>query len=137
MVKDLAAVLTAHGVRPTKQRLAVYTYLLEHRTHPNADSIYQALVAKDSRFSRTTVYNSLHILAQAGLIRELLLTSEEQHFDGGMEHHGHFYCTVCGAVVDVPFDTDAWQPPSPTDCRITRTEVVQYGLCSKCQSKNI
>ena len=70
-------------------------------------------------------------------IRDLLITAEEQHFDGGMEHHGHFYCTDCGAVLDVPFDAADWQPPSPTGCRVARTEVVHYGLCKACQSKNI
>ena len=136
MASDLAAVLTAHGVRPTRQRLAVYAYLLEHRTHPNADSIYQALAAEYSRFSRTTVYNSLHALAEAGLIRELSLESEEQRFDGGMEDHGHFCCTACKAILDFPLKPSVVKSLQPKGCRTDRMEVILYGLCAACAAKS-
>lgn len=135
MENDLSAVLIAHGVRPTRQRLAVYAYLLEHRTHPNADSIYCALSAEDPRFSRTTVYNSLHCLAKAGLIRELPLDSEEQRFDGGMEDHGHFCCTSCGAILDFPLSPATVRRLSPKGCRADRIEVIVHGRCADCLKK--
>ena len=59
---DHATRLQAHGVRPTPQRLAVYEYLLTHRTHPSADAIYEAISPVYPTFSRTTIYNSLKAL---------------------------------------------------------------------------
>lgn len=66
--RTLAAALSAAGLRPTQQRIAVYAYLLAHPTHPTADTIYQAMAAEYPTFSRTTIYNSLRALSAAGLM---------------------------------------------------------------------
>ena len=52
--QNLAATLSAHGVRPTQQRIAVFDYLLTHHTHPSADTIYNALSREYPVFSRTS-----------------------------------------------------------------------------------
>ena len=51
--------LLKHGIKPSIQRLAVMGYLLEHRTHPAVDEIYNALKAEVPTLSKTTVYNTL------------------------------------------------------------------------------
>ena len=53
--KQMADRLAERGIRPTTQRLAVYDYLYRHRTHPSADTVYEALVKKHPTFSKTTV----------------------------------------------------------------------------------
>ncbi len=132
--KAIAERLSSYGVRPTSQRLAVYEYLLSHPIHPSVDTVYAALIKKQPSFSRTTVYNSLHTLVQAGLVRELPLCSEERRYDAGMMPHAHFRCTRCGCIHDVPLDDAAMrvacQPPAGVV--VTGQELVLSGQCAAC-----
>ncbi|MBE6806569.1 MAG: transcriptional repressor [Ruminococcaceae bacterium] len=102
--KQMAELLCEQGIRPTTQRLAVYDYLYRHRTHPSADTVYEALVKKHPTFSKTTVYNSLHALVEAGLVLELAMDTGERHYDADTALHGHFHCRYCGGIADFSLD---------------------------------
>ncbi len=134
--QQLVQTLHAHGVRPTPQRLAVYEYLLEHRTHPSAETVYAALVKEHPTFSRTTVYNSLHALVEASLVQELSLDTEERHYDGDVTPHGHFLCQECHCIIDIFFDPTVLSALHPKDCIIRTQEVVFSGLCPACGHSN-
>ncbi len=123
------------GLRPTKQRLAVYAYLLSHPVHPTAETIYRELTMTGQDFSRATVYNSLNKLVDAGLIKALSIEAEEQRFDADMAEHGHFRCTTCGNVMDFPLDLTETEIPYPAGCAIRWRELFCYGLCGECQEK--
>ena len=105
--QQMAQLLCSRGVRPTQQRLAVYEYLVDHPIHPSVDTVYEAVSVEQPTFSRTTVYNSLHALVQAGLVRELPLCSEERRYDACLSPHAHFLCSGCGCIKDVPLASDA------------------------------
>ncbi len=130
--KLLAQMLTQHGVRPTQQRLAVFDYLLQHRTHPSAETVYEALVKQYPTFSRTTVYNSLHALVQAGLVLELSLGTEERHYDADVSLHGHFYCRRCGGILDVPLDEAVVHSLRPEGYTVELFNISFSGLCPAC-----
>ncbi len=130
--RRMAQVLQQHGVRPTQQRLAVYEYLLNHRTHPSADTVYEALVKQYPTFSRTTVYNSLHALVEASLIRELPLDAEERHYDADIGEHGHFLCRHCRRIVDVPLEHTLLQAMRPQGYAVDGQEVTFSGFCPAC-----
>ena len=108
-VQEIAAALTEKGLRPTQQRIAIYDYLLRHPTHPTVDTIYRAVLERFPTFSRTTIYNSLHALVDAGLIRTVTIEPEEQRFDGNAADHAHFKCCGCGSIYDFDLDDQAVQ----------------------------
>ena len=88
------------GVRPSVQRIAVLSYIVNEKSHPTADDIYVALAPKYPSLSRTTVYNSLRTLAEAGIVRELEIESGIKHYDFARQApHGHFVCRQCGHIV--------------------------------------
>ena len=128
-----AKVLQDHGVRPTAQRLAVYEYLLTHRTHPSADAIYEALLPTYPSFSRTTIYNSLKVLMQAGLVRAVTIDPLEQHFDGDAADHGHCRCERCGKLIDFTFPADHFVQYVPDGFAVTRQDLFFTGLCKACR----
>lgn len=130
---DYMKLLQEHGVRPTAQRLAVYEYLLTHRTHPSADAIYEALLPEYPSFSRTTIYNSLKALMQAGLIRVVTIDPMEQHFDGDAADHGHCRCENCGQLFDFTFPAKDIAQLIPDGFSVTRQDVFFTGLCKACQ----
>lgn len=63
--------LTDHGVKPSIQRLAIMKYLMEHRTHPTADMIFNDLYKEIPTLSKTTVYNTLKLLTEHGAVRTI------------------------------------------------------------------
>ena len=85
--------LQAHGIKPSLQRMAVMTYLIEHRTHPTADEIYTALHPSIPTLSKTTVYNTLKLLTEKGAALQLTIDERNCCFDADTSPHAHFLCT--------------------------------------------
>lgn len=133
--QELSSTLRSHGICPTQQRLAVYEYLLRHRTHPTADTMYRALLPDHPSLSRTTVYNTARALAKVGLIRIITIDADEQRFDAGMEQHGHFQCTDCGLVYDFTLSEGAVRQLTDTPFDSDTLEVYTTGVCPQCKSQ--
>lgn len=133
--RELGNILASRGIRPTQQRLAVYEYLVTHPIHPTVDTIYAALSAQYPAFSRTTIYNTVYLLVQAGLARVLGGPGEEQRFDGNPEDHGHFFCLGCGQVFDFPINQRI-QPPGLEGFEILTRDVSLTGHCPDCAAKS-
>jgi Fur family transcriptional regulator, iron response regulator len=104
MKRDVAALLRAHGIQPSAQRLAVGAYVLETEDHPSAEEVWR--MAKDSlpMLSRATVYNTLHLFVKKGLLRELVLSEGRSVFDCNCQAHHHFIDEATGSIFDVPWD---------------------------------
>ena len=131
--QDLVEALRQHGIGPTPQRLAVYGYLLEHRTHPTADDVYQALSREYPTMSRTTVYNTLRALSGAGLLRVVTIDAEQQHFDAETKGHGHFRCSSCGTLFDFPLPPGLEKPLLAEQFETERMDVYATGICPACR----
>ena len=124
--------LQDHGIRVTPQRVAVYEYLVCHKTHPSADMIYEAVVKQYPNFSRTTIYNSLHTLEKAGLVKCIATVSGEQRFDADTSPHGHFRCTACGGISDFPLDDAQIAAITPPFSEATLESLLFAGICPLC-----
>lgn len=133
--KQMADMLSERGMRPTAQRLAVYDYLYRHRTHPSAETVYEALVKKHPTFSRTTVYNSLHALVEAGLVLELAMDTGERHYDADTALHGHFHCRSCGGIADFALDEKLVNSLIPDGFTVQGQGIYFSGLCPACANK--
>ena len=132
--KQMATLMGDRGLRPTTQRLAVYDYLYRHRIHPSAEMVYDALITRYPTFSRTTVYNSLHALVQAGLVQELAMDTEERRYDADVALHGHFHCRNCGGIADFPLDASVVQSLIPDGFAVQNQGIYFSGLCPACRS---
>ena len=64
-------ILHQFGIRPSHQRLTVLTYLMEHRDHSSAEEIFENLHKEMPMISRTTVYNTLRLFSDAGVVQTL------------------------------------------------------------------
>lgn len=134
--QDIRFLLDENGVRPTRQRIAVYKFLACHPIHPTAETIYHELQKTHSNFSRATVYNSLNKLAEVGLIKVLTIDPDEQRFDGTIRDHGHFRCTRCGQVFDFPVDFEAALSALPNDAQLYSRELFCTGVCANCCARS-
>jgi Fur family peroxide stress response transcriptional regulator len=81
----------------------VLDYLAQSEVHATAEEIFHAINRRDSRGSRATDYNSLHSLAKAGLVREVISNGTAAGFDASLHPHHRFVCERCGAIEDIPW----------------------------------
>jgi Fe2+ or Zn2+ uptake regulation protein len=104
MATDLPALLRAHGIQPSAQRLAVAEYVLTTEDHPSADQVFATVGGSLPMLSRATVYNTLNLLVRKGLLRALAISEGKVVFDPNMEPHHHFVDDQSGEIEDVPWD---------------------------------
>lgn len=129
--------LTAHGVKPSVQRLAVMDYLLRHRTHPTVDEIYNALVGDIPTLSKATVYNTLRLLTETGAAQQLTINEHCTHYDAEVSPHAHFLCRRCGKLVDIPLRRENLLRAAeiPEGYTVDVSELYFKGLCPDCSGK--
>lgn len=127
------------GISPSPQRLAIYKFLQDNRIHPTVDTIYQAVQKDLPTISRTTVYNTVKRLAEAGAVQEVIIEDGELRYDADISDHGHFKCTVCGEVYDLfpPADTPLVEKIHglPEGFTVKRLHLCCRGTCSQCSGK--
>jgi Fe2+ or Zn2+ uptake regulation protein len=130
---EIARAFRAAGLRYTPQRHAVLEFLAKRHRHATADEILAAINHGDPRASRATVYNSLHALLDAGLVREVG-GGAAARYDANLHRHHHFVCDRCGALEDID-----WFDPPLTAARkalagrqVTGCDMVFRGVCGSC-----
>jgi Fur family iron response transcriptional regulator len=102
--RDVVTALRESGILPSVQRVAVAEYVLHTEDHPSADQVWAAVRARHPTISRATVYNTLHLLAERGLLRELVLAEGRVVFDPNVGRHHHFIDDATGAIQDIPWE---------------------------------
>lgn len=105
---DVALRLHAAGIQPTRQRLAIAQVLLQAPVHMTADDVLRCARAVFPRLSRATVYNTLPLLVDKGLLRALRLDAERTVYDSRTEAHSHLYHADTGLVEDLPNSLLQW-----------------------------
>lgn len=96
--------LRDHGIQPSAQRLAVADYVLHTTEHPSADKVWAGVQETFPMISRATVYNTLNLFVEKGLLRELHLAPDSVLFDPNIDRHHHFIDEESGRVYDVPWN---------------------------------
>jgi Fur family peroxide stress response transcriptional regulator len=94
----------SHGLRCTRQRLALYEALRQSGDHPTAEELYRTVHAKSSRMSRATVYNTLLTLCRAGLARQMPTANGTCRYDADTAGHVHIQMIDTATVMDVPIE---------------------------------
>jgi Fur family transcriptional regulator, peroxide stress response regulator len=70
-------------------------------SHLTAGEIFERVRRRDPRIAYGTVYRTLHLLAEHGLIQELTFADQASRYDGRVERHDHVHCLECGVLLDV------------------------------------
>ena len=122
------------GLRPTLQRVAVFSYLCNYTSHPTADILYADLVSAYPTLSRTTIYQTLHALHKCGLVTKVE-SDGEMRFDVETSFHGHFRCTQCGKIFNIFYQETATFPQPPSGFMVKETSLFYHGICPLCNSK--
>ncbi len=100
--KEIVQKLKQYGVMPTSQRIEVASILLARPQHLSADQIIDKLDSRRSCVSKATVYNTLKLFSQQGLVKELNVDSSRKFYDSTTHAHHHFFHVESGKLTDIP-----------------------------------
>lgn len=132
---EIATMLSQHGIRPSMQRIVIMNYLMSVKSHPSADKVYEELAGNMPTLSKATVYNTLNLFTEKGVVKMITLDPNEKRFDGDIDTHAHFRCTICGSLEDVMMsDRQIKAIEFKTLHKVISTDVYLGGVCVKCQS---
>jgi Fe2+ or Zn2+ uptake regulation protein len=92
------------GIQPTPQRIAIAEFVLSTAAHPTADEVWMHVRSRCPTISRATVYNTLNLFAEKGLLKPQPLREGVVVFDPHVEPHHHFIDEDTGKVIDVPWE---------------------------------
>jgi Fur family transcriptional regulator, peroxide stress response regulator len=130
--------LRARHISVTPQRLAVLSILESRRDHPSAEQIYQEVRRQMPTISFNTVYKTLEVFCQKGLVIKVNPLHEVARYDIDTEHHAHLICRQCHFIVDLP-DEVAPALSLPEEARagfqVEQHSLTFWGLCPQCQQK--
>jgi len=126
VVNEVSRLLESHGIRPTQQRVKVAEVLLAAPVHLTAEQLLGTLRQSPSRVSKATVYNTLKLFVDRGLVRQMHLDPERCVYDSTIESHHHFQNLATGEMIDVRTDEIAFSrlPALPPGTEIDSVEVV-------------
>ena len=134
LFEDLKKQLIDKKIALSYQRLKVLEYLVQSHSHPTVDMIYKELKKTIPTLSKTTIYNTLRTLMQAGLVRGITIEDNETRYDIELENHGHFKCESCGTIYNFSTDIDSLQVEGLDDFKVNDRNVYYSGVCPKCLS---
>lgn len=132
-VDEKIARLKERGALLTIQRYAVLEFLQDNDLHPTAEGIYQSLRGIYPTLSRATVYNTLEVFKQYGLVQEVNIERDKAHYDYRIDPHHHFLCRRCSRIYDVGLDRSPIGMGEWVDGhKIEEVRLYIIGTCSEC-----
>jgi Fur family iron response transcriptional regulator len=137
MKREILQTLTEHGIQPSAQRVAVADYVLYTTDHPSADQVWAEVKRSFPMLSRATVYNTLNLFTEKGLLRELVLAEGKVVFDPKLDPHHHFLDEDTGEISDVPWSAlDVRRVHSLSGFDVREYQVVMRGKKTRAQKRN-
>ena len=122
----LAEQLLASGILATAHRLDIAEVMFACRQHLSADQVLERVNRNGGAVSKATVYNTLGLFAEKGLVRELSVDAARVFYDSNTQPHCHFYNEDDGTLIDLdaPTTLEASLPAPPDGTFATRIDVV-------------
>ncbi len=123
---DVVSLLQSFNISPTRQRIEIAEFLFQRPQHLSAEKILDGVTEAGNRVSRATVYNTMGLFANKGVVREVLIDRERVFYDSNPEVHQHLYNVDTGELTDI-YDTDLGMtslPNLPEGLKIVGTDVV-------------
>jgi Fe2+ or Zn2+ uptake regulation protein len=136
-MENLLQQLRDRRIAVTPQRLAVLAALKSRRDHPTADHIYQEVRRQLPAISFNTVYKTLEILSQKGMVIKVNPLHAVARYDGVTGEHAHLICRQCHRIIDLDWEASEIPALPAKDrhgFRIEHPSLTFWGLCPGCQA---
>ncbi|KAB2313949.1 transcriptional repressor [Betaproteobacteria bacterium SCN2] len=101
---NMAELLRAHDINPTHQRIEIAYALFSRQEHLSADQVMTIVNDRHAETSKATVYNTLNLFLEKGLIREVIVDPSKVFYDPNTGPHHHLYEVDSGQLTDIDAD---------------------------------
>lgn len=100
--QHIIELLEARGIIPTRQRIDLAHLLLARPQHMSAEQLMEAAQSRgDHHVSKATVYNTLNLFVERGLLREIIADPDKSFYDSTTTEHAHLYNVDSGELTDI------------------------------------
>ncbi len=130
--------LRAKGLKFTPERQLILREVFSTHRHFEVDDLFIRIRHRDKRISRSTLYRTLRIMVECGLLREVIFGERHSHYEHvlGHEHHDHLLCLGCGQVIE--FSNASIEDLQEKVCREHEFQAKGHrlqitGYCRKCR----
>jgi Fur family iron response transcriptional regulator len=123
---EIAVLLRGHDIYPTAQRVIITRILFTQCMHLSAEDVFRLVNADNRRVSKATVYNTLGLLAEKGVVREVIADPTRIFYDPNTQPHHHFFDVATGELTDISVDQIhvSSLPPLPPGARLEGVDVI-------------
>jgi Fur family ferric uptake transcriptional regulator len=126
-------------LKSTRQRDEIAAWFFRLRGHLSADQVYREIKKKYPGIGFSTVYRTLKLLCEAGMVQERHFTGGEALYENVSTHHDHCICTTCGKIIE--FENDQIEALQETVAvqhgfELKSHKMELYGVCSECAAKS-
>lgn len=135
---DWMSMLRESGKRMTPERQLLLR-IIENNAHLDAEEIYRLAQKERPQIGLATVYRTLTLLKELGMIRSTDLGENHGHYELRSADHIHLVCSMCGAVTDIPVPNALYKAARQEGFSVQRTHFEIFGMCDSCllsQSQN-
>ncbi len=133
--EELVALLRGSDLRVTRPRVAVLGAVHQH-PHASTDVLLEAVRQDLPEVSHQAVYDSLHTLTAAGLVRRIQPAGSVARYESRIgDNHHHLICRTCSAITDIDCavgDAPCLTASDDHGYAIDEAEVIYWGTCSSC-----
>ena len=134
MMIDFKELLKKHNIAPSWQRIKILEFLANHKIHPTADMVYQSLAREIPTLSKTTVYNTLKVFTEKGILVALSLFENELRYEYNTEPHIHFKCIKCGEIYDISVPYKCLKNEEIEGHKVLEHHINLRGICKSCRT---
>ena len=137
-MKSATEILQRAGIVTTRQRVVLLDRLLRRTDHPDAERLLLEARGGISSFSVDTLYRTLNLFAEAGVIQRMAVPTRRARFDGCTDPHDHFLCSDCETIQDIPRPSKraASIPALVSACGIVSdVQTVYVGVSRRCAAQ--
>ncbi|MDT3708265.1 MAG: transcriptional repressor [Thiobacillus sp.] len=122
---NMAGLLRSHDINPTHQRIEIAYALFSRHEHVSADQVMAIVNTRHSETSKATVYNTLKLFLEKGLVREIIVDPTKVFFDPNPSPHHHYYEVDSGRLYDIDADVQiSGLPPLPSGMTATGIDLI-------------
>lgn len=128
---DMVSRLRSSGRRLTPER-ELLLRIIEQNAHLDAEEIYRIAQKERPQIGLATVYRTLTLLKEMGIVRATDLGENHFHYEVRHGEHIHLVCSNCGRIKDIPVPAAVFKAAKSEKFDVSRTHFEMFGLCASC-----
>lgn len=135
--------IQTNKLKSSKRRDIIFNYVVKINDHFTVDEIYQQIFKIDPEIGIATVYRTVRLLVDCGILLEHTFGEKKGFFeviDINSKQHDHLICNTCGKIIEFQCDQiedDKQRIAEQHQFQIKSHKLEIYGICSECQKQNL